>query len=196
MCFTISPHDYATDQETRNKTIKMAEATGLTLTKFDPKVEVPGSGTRIQAALGVSRGAVAHGIPAITLELAVMNYLLEESIAVGVQSIKNVLKAIGMLEGSLEKIDGVPKLQGWYKACDALRAKHGGFVRALKRPGEYVKKGDVIAKIYDMYGVEVEEVVMPVNGFFSTILGGYRGRYAAIGENEQVALVWEEVSSP
>jgi predicted deacylase len=195
MNFVISPHEYATDQQTRTKTIKMAESSGLTLTKFDPHVEVPGAGTRIQAPLGVSRGAVAHGIPGLTIELRNMNYLLEESITVGVKALKNVLKCIGMLDGIPEKIPGEPKLQGWYKSCDALKVKHGGIVRVLKEPGEYIRKGDVIAKLYNVYGEEVEDVVMPVDGFFSTVLGGYGGRYAAIGEGEQVALIWEKISS-
>lgn len=196
ICFVVSPDVYAKDKHVRDETIKMAKASGLTLTRFKAEAGLPGFFGKAVPAVGVSRGAVAHGIPAITIEFKDKGHLHKTVADTGVISIKNVLKAIGMLEGQPEKIPGEPSVQGWSNLWGFIRTKHGGLINILKSPGEKIRKGEVIARIYNVYGEEVEQAVMPVDGYFSTITGAWGGRYNAIGTGDILAIVWEECSPP
>jgi len=196
ICFVVSTDAYAKDKHVRDETIKMAKAGGLTLTRFKPEAGLPGFFGKAVPAVGVSRGAVAHGIPAITVELSDMVHLHKTVVDTGVTCIKNVLKAIGMLGGQPEKIPGEPRVQGWFNLWGFVRPTHGGLIHILKSPGEKIRKGEVIARIYNVYGEVVEQPVMPVDGFFSTIMGGWNGRYHAIATGDILAIVWEECPSP
>lgn len=196
MCFVVSPDAYASSDYVRQETIRMAKATGLTLTRFKPEAGLPGFYGKEVAAVGVSRGAVAHGIPAITVELKDWGHLNKTVISVGVTCIKNALKAVGMLRGESEKIPGEPRVEGWSNLWGFARPSRGGLIHILTEPGEKLQKGEVIAEIYDIYGDKVEEILMPVDGFCSTIQGGWHGRYNAIATGDIAAIIWEKCNSP
>ncbi len=196
MCFAVSPDAYASSDQVRQETIKMTKATGLTLTRFKPEAGLPGFYGKEVAAVGVSRGAVAHGIPAITVELKDYGHLNKAVVDAGVVCIENVLKAVSMLRGDLEAIPGEPRVEGWFNLWGFARPTHGGLLHILKQPGERLQKGDVIAKVFNIYGDEIEEILMPVDGFCSTFQGGWHGRYDAIATGDIAAIIWEKCDAP
>jgi len=196
MCFVVSPDAYAKDERVRHETIRMAKAGGLTLTRFKPEAGLPGFFGKAVTAVGVSRGAVAHGIPAITVELKDWGHLNRSVVDAGTTCIKNILKALGILQGKPEKIPGEPKVKGWFNLWGFARPTHGGLLHILRDPGEQMKKGDAIAAIYNIYGEEVERILMPVEGFCSTIQGGWHGKYNAVATGDIAAIIWEKCDHP
>lgn len=97
----------------------------------------------------------------------------EEAVNWSYEGIMNALKYLGIIEGT-------PKKPEWYVHCDdfcwseakplpEVRTKKGGLVWALKKPGEKVAKGEVLAEVYNIWGEVVEKVKSPVKGMILTI---------------------------
>lgn len=196
MCFVVSPDAYASNEKVRRETIQMAKASGLTLTRFKPEAGLPGFFGKAVAAVGVSRGAVAHEIPALTVELEDWGHLNRSVVDKGVTCVRNVLKAVGMLEGQPEKIPGEPIAEGWFNLWGFARPKRGGLLHILQPIGRHLRKGEAIAKIFDIYGEELEQILMPVDGLCTTIQGGWHGKYNAVSTGDIVAIVWEKCPPP
>ena len=50
----------------------------------------------------------------------------------------------------------------------SIRANRGGMIHFEVTPGHYFPAGTVIARIFDVYGDELEAVRMPQDGYVST----------------------------
>jgi hypothetical protein len=197
MCFVYIADHYAKDKKVRDEVFKMAKASGLTLTRAKPEA-APAEGFfgTVLPASGPTRGSLARGVPALTIELKDGVHTTRTVADTGVASIKNILKVIKMLKGNPEKIHGEPKVPGWWVDAGDVRVMHGGLINILKGPGEMICKGELVAKIHDVYGQEVEQVKMPVDGFYTSIIGGWGGRYNAVSTGDTVAIIWEKCPPP
>lgn len=137
---------------------ELADAFGLTPGHYPRARERQMVGTLVDAALDL-------GTPGILVELTAHTMLLPDPIAVGVRGTQNVMKVLGMVAGSVEPQEGTRIVAGGFTTNNRLRANAGGIVHHLKRPGDPVSTGDVVAHVRTPAGVLTEEVRSPVAGF-------------------------------
>jgi predicted deacylase len=107
--------------------------------------------------------AAAEGIPGIIVELLYWYRIDPLSVEVGTRGVLNVMKALGMIDGPIEKqpvfsIDG--ELAGAEVTC-----VEGGLVHFTKNVGDPVRAGEIVALIRDPYGEILEEIKSPVTGW-------------------------------
>ncbi|MEM2379699.1 MAG: succinylglutamate desuccinylase/aspartoacylase family protein [Candidatus Methanomethylicia archaeon] len=109
--------------------------------------------------------AYKHNIPVVLFELIDGRWISEPSTSVGVRGVLNVMREFGMIDGVIEPQRDIIIIPGVNRFYGILRANRGGIIRFLKKPGEFIRKGEVVSQIYDLYGDIVEEVRMPVDGY-------------------------------
>ncbi len=106
---------------------------------------------------GVTSGALdimcmKEGIPCFMAEMGCGSSIERPSIETAKQGIQNVMAKLGMLEKEIAP----PPPQILITKRKFLRADKGGFLRErILSPGDYVKKGDVIAQTH-FFGGELE----------------------------------------
>jgi predicted deacylase len=136
---------------------KMADAFGLTTVRMVLKFEQHRTGT-------MSDWALAHGIPAVVIELVDSRRIHEPSARMGVRGVLNAMKALNMLDGQVEAQTDMVVHKGNFTRME-LTADKGGLVHRGKEAGEAVRKGDLLATFYDPYGNVVDELRSPVDGY-------------------------------
>lgn len=182
-CFTLLNLSYGSD-EVRKKANEMAEAFGLTIVYSAPK---GGTTEGMGGPRGESSFALEAGIPAIAIELADARRVNSFSVDVAVRGLLNVMKKIGMLEGSIEKQQKeVVWGSGRVENGGMLTANRGGIEHFVKEPGEFIKKGETIAKVRNLYGDVVDEIVLPFDGHVRAFT--YR-HHQAVAAGDTVAYV-------
>ena len=102
-------------------------------------------------------------VPRITPELGESDRIEEEFVSIGVRGVMNVMKHIGMITG---KPEGLPDeyiiLDRWV----SVRSSHGGLYFPMVKVGDKVSKGDIVARIYNIYTFEkTDEVLATENGY-------------------------------
>lgn len=137
---------------------KMAEAFGITTIVADESVPEHAQPT-------LNNLAARKGIPVILEELVDGRWISQPSTNVGVKGVLNIMKAFGMINGKPEPQEGIRIVSGVNKSAGIIRANRGGLIRFFKKPGEQIKKGEVLAQIYDLYGEVIEQVTMPIDGY-------------------------------
>ena len=108
-------------------------------------------------------------IPSFTAELGGHSILDKKVIDGSIKATRNALKWAGMLEGPIEEITEFPviKPNERIRRYDHPRTKQSGLVKFLVEPGDYVSKGDKVAKITDIFGRPLGD------GFIRTDYDGY-----------------------
>lgn len=146
------------DPRIRDKSAKMAEATGLTIVYSSPKGTLVGMEAEYDESY--------QPPPSVTLELIDARRVTNVSTDLGVRAILNVMKQWAMIEGEIEK---QPKEYVWgngrVENGGTLTANKGGIIHFTKIPGEFVRKGEIVAKIYNPYGDIAEEIEFPFDGY-------------------------------
>ncbi|MFQ5758329.1 MAG: succinylglutamate desuccinylase/aspartoacylase family protein [Candidatus Bathyarchaeia archaeon] len=174
--------------ETKEKLEKMITAFGVTA--IDSEEEpLPKEGLPTFTNL-----AMTKGIPVLFVELFDGKRISKLSVETGVRGVLNVMKALEMIEGKVEKQRGIRVVRGRNKFYGIVHSNHGGLLHLEKEPGEKIKKGEVIARIYNLHGDVVESVKMPVDGYvwaypFGTALGTCTG-VQAVHTGDFVAYVF------
>ena len=144
--------------KTKDKLEKMAKAFSVTTivanTPFDEN-----------APNTLANIAAKRGVPVLLMELIDGRWISEPSTTAGVKGVLNIMKIFDMIDGEVEPQEGFPIIPGICKWEGIVRANRGGLIRFLKSPGEFIKKDEVFAEIYDLYGDVIEEVKMPVDGY-------------------------------
>jgi len=112
--------------------------------------------------------AAMKGIPSIIAESGGEGKVREEDIAVHTQGISNVMKHLGMIEGKLEASEKMT-LARFAFPDPTLRVSRAGFLRPIVKPGDVVKKGDVVANVINVFGEDVETLVSPHKGVVSDL---------------------------
>ncbi|MFI0445394.1 succinylglutamate desuccinylase/aspartoacylase family protein [Actinomadura sp. 6N118] len=108
-------------------------------------------------------GTVRHptleaGKPAITIEAGGGTYR-EETVEMHVESVRNIMRSLGMVDGEAVLRDDYTDVTGTFS-----RSAHGGFFLGHAGPGDEVKTGDLLGTIVDHYGHTLEEVRAPQDG--------------------------------
>jgi len=109
-----------------------------------------------------SYSLLEQNIPALTIELGESYVVNEKNVKYGMKSILGILTYLKMIEAEGESfICDVPKnIKG-----KSLRFSRGpyssasGIIRFFSKPGEVVKKGETVAKIYNTFGKLQDTVV-------------------------------------
>jgi len=176
MPFVLTCLGLCQNDKVKKETERIAEAFGLTVINSSSK-----------QVRNIMTACVNQGKPAIEIEMAGNIYLWKSIYSVGSRGILNVMKAIGMLDGDLEKQD-VNVIPGELEQWGFLYAQRGGLMFVKKEPGEWITKGETVIEIVNTYGDVVEEVVMPVDGFCRSFRSGFHGTNA-VSEGERLAYV-------
>lgn len=119
----------------------------------------------------LSFSLIRKNIPAITLELGESFSVNETNVDIGVKSILRILSGLGMVNQKdydfnfQMPVDIGGKI---LKYSEKPLSSRSGLVRFLVRPGDVVKKGDPLAKIYNTFG-KIQEKIVAEND--SIILG-------------------------
>lgn len=179
--FTLVRRDLAPNDEVRAEMDKMAKAFGFTV------IESLG-----RSATGVTGGSVANGVPSMTPELTHDFYLREDNTRAGQIGVTNVMKAIGMLEGELEP-QAIPPMEGDFYMAERLTTHKGGLMWIRRRPGEFIRKGEVVIEMMNVWGDIVEEVKMPYDGYCWSFTGGV-GYTQVVPEGTHIAFTFRERS--
>jgi predicted deacylase len=172
------------NEKVREKTKRMVEAIGLTIVDWS-----------YPSPRGLFDTCLEHGKATAALELPGNFYAWDEITDIGVRGLMNVMKAIGMLDGQVEKQD-VKVLKGDFKFYGWLHAQRGGLMFVKKEPGEKIEKGETAIEIVDIYGDIVDEVKMPITGYCWSFTpgGGGVGITHAVSEGHRLAYVFTEAS--
>lgn len=107
------------------------------------------------------------GIPALTLELGESLTINEKNVTFGLNAILNVLKELKMV-GDFNKT--APYEMPVFIKNKILRysskplCSTSGIIRFMKKPGDFIKPGDKIAKVYNAYGKLIETITSCHNG--------------------------------
>lgn len=139
------------DQDGRIMKFAQSMGTGWIIQNEDGFYVEPG-------ILGVEAARV--GIPAVTFEIGEGGRLEEDIVAVGSSCILNAMEALGMIETARkdpEQTQSMTKFVG-------LRAKRGGLLYRDVELGQYVRQGDLLCRVVDIFGKEVERFVAPEDG--------------------------------
>lgn len=98
-------------------------------------------------------------IPALTLEIGESRVVNEKNVETGVMAIWNILSHLGMTESIEEPY--IFKTPKEFKGKILKYSQHpltstSGVIRFLAEPGDIVKKGQIVAKIYNAFGEKQE----------------------------------------
>ncbi|MCI5080537.1 MAG: succinylglutamate desuccinylase/aspartoacylase family protein [Saprospiraceae bacterium] len=111
---------------------------------------------------GTLRGAAEDlGISAITLEVGNPNLFQKGMIRDGLTGIHNLLIHLGMTQGNIEEPEQAPIL---CKRSYWLYTDTGGILNVHPKVAEIVKKGQVIASIYNIFGDKIKDYHAPEDG--------------------------------
>jgi predicted deacylase len=146
------------NQSTRERLERMARAFGVTnvVESIPIKENAPDT---------LANLAVKSGIPDILIELIDGRWISEPSTTVGVKGILNIMKEFDMIDGNIEPQKEITIIPGVCTAHGIVRANRGGLIHFKKVPGEFLKRGEIFAEIYNLYGDVLEEVTCPVDGY-------------------------------
>ncbi|MBW3022746.1 succinylglutamate desuccinylase/aspartoacylase family protein, partial [Candidatus Woesearchaeota archaeon] len=98
---------------------------------------------------------VQKNIPALTLELGESYIVNEEDVTRGIRTIWGILSTIGMVEPIKDRIkQPLPKIikNKILKYSNKPVSSTSGVIRFLVKPGDVVKKGQPVARIYNAFG--------------------------------------------
>jgi predicted deacylase len=144
--------------KTKEALIKMAKAFGVTTIWSDTPLNEDAPST-----LGNLAGR--KGLPVILIELIDGRWISEPSTTAGVRGVLNIMKAFEMIDGEIESQSGFTIIKGKCRGYGLILANRGGLIRYFRKPGELIKKDEVFAEVYDLYGDVIEEIKMPVEGY-------------------------------
>lgn len=121
--------------------------------------------------------------PAFTVELGTGHMPDPNIIAASVEGTKNVLKRLGMLEGDIQPIRGIKVIRPEYsvKRCMHPRVRTSCVVLHNVEAGDWVKQGQVVAEMRDIWGRLLPEGLLTseVEGF---VVGRAHGIYYYPGD--------------
>lgn len=121
--------------------------------RFGATVVVSGAGPRGS----LRREMVEAGIPAIIYEAGLPLRFEPEEIAHGVQGVRNVMVGLGMITGLTTESTPAERVfskAGWVR----VPVGNGGVYYPVRKLGDSVRKGDIVARIFDPFTDERFEV--------------------------------------
>jgi predicted deacylase len=144
------------DEGVWRRTVELAGAFGLTVVQGAPTPNA------------LSGASMLAGKPALMVEIPSPRILNPELVASALRGTRNVLAHTGIIEAPIEPQTGVVVIPGDHVILPSVRANRGGMIRFEVTPGVFSAAGTVIARVYDVFGDEVEAVRMAEDGYVST----------------------------
>ena len=114
------------------------------------------------APLQTLRGqAIALGIPSLTLEIGNPHRIQKDLVRASLLGIKNVLRNLKILSGPVSKknVETVLCSRSFW-----MYTKEGGFLETIPTVASLVQKGEVLARMRNIFGDVVREYRAPCNG--------------------------------
>ena len=111
--------------------------------------------------------ALARGIPAITTETGQLGQNDEHSIALAEHGIQNLMRHLGMLQGTEEQNSSVV----WLKDYQVINSPVNGVFRATVRDGYAIAEGGLLGELYDAFGAKIGDVRAPFAGIVNYVIG-------------------------
>lgn len=132
------------NKDTYEKTKFFGEKSGLPIVFESEKLEK-----------SLTFNLINSGIPAVTLELGESYVVHEKNVEYGVKSVLNILSYLEMIKPIGETFfypmsDAVK--DKILKYCDQPFSSSSGIIRFLVKPGDFAKKDQPLAKIYNVFG--------------------------------------------
>jgi hypothetical protein len=106
--------------------------------------------------------ATKSGVPAFTFEIGEGGQLERAMIDEGARCVRNALIGLGMISGERR----LPATTHQMREFLGIRARRGGLLHTLLPLGSEVRRGDMLARIVDIFGDTVETVLAPEPGVF------------------------------
>jgi len=158
----IDPYPGLKYKEVYETTKKFSQATGFLVIN---EQETADDADELRKTL--SGSLIRHNIPALTFELSESYIINEQFVDDGIKSIWNILTSLKMVEPELEKFahSSLKNFEG-----KILRYSHlptsstSGIVRFLVKPGSAVKKGQPLARVYNVFGRHEETILAVADG--------------------------------
>ncbi|MEX2150228.1 MAG: M14 family metallopeptidase [Steroidobacteraceae bacterium] len=122
---------------------------------------------RPEATQFVDHTALARGVPAITTETGQLGQNDEHSIALAERGIQNLMRHLGILEGTAEPNSGVV----WLEDYQVIASPVTGVFRATVRDGYAVSEGGLLGELYDAFGARIGDVRAPFAGIVNYVVG-------------------------
>lgn len=107
------------------------------------------------------RHCTDEGIPTIIFEAGEPNRFQSHVVEIGVQGVLRTLRHLGMTK---KRCSPKPSYQVLLKKSQWARTEHGGILDLRTRPGDLVRKNQVLARVLDPFGTEVSTVKSPLTG--------------------------------
>lgn len=108
-----------------------------------------------------------QNIPAIVLELGESFIINEKNILIGINAIWNILMKLGMVPENTDYYQYPLLTQIGNKMLlysSLPLSSTSGIIRFIKKPGEIVKKGQKIARVYNAFGKQIENISALADG--------------------------------
>jgi predicted deacylase len=178
LIFVLMHENEEQDEKGRDvwrRTVEIGKAFGVTLAREAP------------CPTALAGASLAAGKPALTIELAAPRVLNHTMVKAGVIGTKNILVHLGMIDGKIVPQAGIPVLEGNFDNGPSPRANRGGVIHFEAECGVLVKGGAIIARIFDVFGNELEVIRMPKDGYISTFPALSWNGAQAIASGEWVA---------
>ncbi len=122
---------------------------------------------RDEATQFVDQTALARGVPAITTETGQLGQNDERSIALAEHGIRNLMRHLGMLEGTPMPNTGVVWLEG-YKV---ITSPANGVFRATVRDGYAIAENGLLGHLFDPFGARIADIRAPFAGIVNYVVG-------------------------
>ena len=151
------------NEELDKKTKTMARVYGID-TLLETTLEKVGI-----TGVGFLPEACKAGVASITAEAGIgMGRLDEDDVKLHITGIDNVMKHLGMIEGSPKQMEAKFKVE--IPPVYEIHAKQGGlFYPEIEKLGTLVTKDELLGTIKDLQGNVVEELRSPVDGNYHVI---------------------------
>jgi predicted deacylase len=154
----IDPCPGLSKKAVHEKTINLAKQTGLVV------ISEP-SNHREERSL--SGSLISQGVPAITLELGEPYVVNEKNVEDGVSAVWNILWGLEMTGPRGRALNHQVPVEFKDKMLDYSHqpgVSTSGIVRFFVKPGQPIKRGDKVARIYNVFGKLQETIVAERNG--------------------------------
>ena len=150
----LEPTELFPRRKLRDETTRLAAATGLLLVQESQVTE---------ALRHTLTGAlVAAGIRAFTIEAGGAGSIVEASIAAGKATILGVLENLGLLHADHEHEIPAPSPAVIHNYTDRPLSTSSGIVRFAVGPGDTIRPGQTVARVYTAFG-SLEETLRAEN---------------------------------
>jgi uncharacterized protein len=124
--------------------------------------EMPGYPNRGAAVVE----AAMRGIPSVMCEVGGEGKLEEELVELTIEGLLRALAFLGMIDGQGGGAESPLSLVGGH----VLFASRAGFFLSRVRPGEEVREGQVLGRLVDLSGEEVEQFRAPENAVLTNVV--------------------------